>query len=278
MLMSYEAIHQEEWNDYSDLTVGEILRRTRMHYGQSLEQVEFALRIRASQLHALEVGDVSQLPGRVYAIGFVRTYAEYLGLDGDRMVHLFKNQSVGNKNKADLSFPTISKESQIPSAPFIAGGMIGAILLVIAWIIFFARPMQQVDDIPTLSVDPDQSITAAPPIGLEKTIEDTAEGEEEAEEPKSILLPAPAQTGVVIKTTQSSWVEIRDANGKVVLSQILQEGDEYTIPASEGYKMTTGNAGGLSISVNGIDIQPIGKPAQVRRNVSLSPEDLLSRP
>ncbi|PZO78204.1 MAG: DUF4115 domain-containing protein, partial [Micavibrio aeruginosavorus] len=79
--------------------MGEILRRTRVHYGQSLQQIEGVLRIRASQLDALEQGDVSQLPGRVYAIGFVRSYSEYLGLDGDKMVHLFKEQSVGKQKK-----------------------------------------------------------------------------------------------------------------------------------------------------------------------------------
>ena len=47
---------------HTDMPVGEILRRSREHYGQSLEQVEQNLRIRASQLYALENGQVDQLP------------------------------------------------------------------------------------------------------------------------------------------------------------------------------------------------------------------------
>ena len=103
---------------HTDMPVGEILRRTRTHYGLNLQQVEQILRIRASNLEALETGDVSQLPGRVYAIGFVRAYAEYLGLDGDKMVHLFKQQSVGDKKKIDLSDTifVVNKNGYIGSA------------------------------------------------------------------------------------------------------------------------------------------------------------------
>ncbi|MBU0859077.1 MAG: helix-turn-helix domain-containing protein, partial [Alphaproteobacteria bacterium] len=97
---------QKNWENLTDMTVGEILRRTRLHYGQSLTDVESILRIRAAQLQALEDGRIDLLPGRVYAIGFVRAYAEYLGLDGEKMVHLFKAQA-GNppRPRAELHFP-----------------------------------------------------------------------------------------------------------------------------------------------------------------------------
>ena len=64
----------------TDLAVGEILRRTRIHYDQTLADIERALHIRASLLEALEAGDYDRLPGRVYVIGFIRSYSEYLGL------------------------------------------------------------------------------------------------------------------------------------------------------------------------------------------------------
>ncbi|MEM6781639.1 MAG: RodZ domain-containing protein [Pseudomonadota bacterium] len=276
--MTNQAADPQDWNDYNDLAVGEILRRTRLHYGQTLEQVEFALRIRASQLHALEQGDVSQLPGRVYAIGFVRTYSEYLGLDADRMVHLFKNQSVGNKTKADLSFPTITNDSQMPSAPYVLGGLGGCLLLIFIGLSLFGQPKNAVDDIPMLSVDPDVSITEAPPIGIEQTVQDTVVITEDMSEQASLLVPEPQAAAVVIQTMANSWVEIRDGDGKVILSQILKKGDEYTVPDGKGYTMTTGNAGGMKLIVNGEEIPPLGRPAQVRRNISLSPQDLLSTP
>lgn len=120
----------QDWTNFTDLPVGEILRRTRAYYNLQIEDVEGALRIRASQLLALEEGRIDQLPGRVYAIGFVRAYAEFLGLDGDKMVYLFKAQLIGNKAKPELSFPAPASESKLPN-PFILLGSFAGLALVL---------------------------------------------------------------------------------------------------------------------------------------------------
>ncbi|MCL6632738.1 MAG: DUF4115 domain-containing protein [Alicyclobacillus herbarius] len=62
--------------------VGETLRRRREEMGLDLNQVEQMTKIRKRYLMAIEQGDWSSLPGEVYGRGFVRSYAEVLGLDG----------------------------------------------------------------------------------------------------------------------------------------------------------------------------------------------------
>src|SRR3989304_6123412 len=62
--------------------IGRGLGRARAGYGQDLVAVAAQLRIRATYLDAIEKGRFEDLPGATYAIGFVRSYAEYLGLDG----------------------------------------------------------------------------------------------------------------------------------------------------------------------------------------------------
>lgn len=62
--------------------LGGILRATRESLGLDLDEIESRTKIRKRYLVALEEGDWSLLPGRVYARGFVRSYAEVLGLDG----------------------------------------------------------------------------------------------------------------------------------------------------------------------------------------------------
>ena len=149
---------------HTDMPVGEILRRTRFHYGQSLQQIESILRIRASQLEALEQGDVAKLPGRVYAIGFVRSYSEYLGLDGDKMVHLFKEQSVGRKAKPDLSFPVPASESKVPNLAIIAGSLFGFVVLV-GFVAFLMFPREQKNEIPAVPETLTTSqLNEAPPL------------------------------------------------------------------------------------------------------------------
>ena len=69
MMAEPASTNQNDGTSFTDLPVGEILRRTRVHYKQSVEDIERALRIRASQIKAIETGDLEQLPGRVYAVG-----------------------------------------------------------------------------------------------------------------------------------------------------------------------------------------------------------------
>src|SRR5688572_20077124 len=114
-MMGQPAMTEENPHFQTDLSVGEILRRTRLHYNQTLPDIERALRIRASQLEALENGNYDQLPGRVYVIGFIRSYSEYLGLDGDKMVHLFKTQSGGKvAQPASLGFQVPASDTKMP--------------------------------------------------------------------------------------------------------------------------------------------------------------------
>lgn len=62
--------------------LGQVLRMKRESMGLSLSEVEVKTKIRKRYLEALEQGDWSVLPGDVYARGFIRSYAEILGLDG----------------------------------------------------------------------------------------------------------------------------------------------------------------------------------------------------
>lgn len=78
-------------NDLKSL--GEILKNRRKEMNVSLKEAENATSIRTSYLHSIEEGDVSKLISPVYAQGFVKQYAIYLGLDGDKIIkdhpHIF---------------------------------------------------------------------------------------------------------------------------------------------------------------------------------------------
>lgn len=60
---------------------GKLMRITRETLGYSYEQVEEATKVRELYLQLLESGDLAQMPGRIYAIGFADTYARFLGMD-----------------------------------------------------------------------------------------------------------------------------------------------------------------------------------------------------
>jgi cytoskeleton protein RodZ len=97
-----------------DTTAGGLLRHTREELGWDIRDVGAALRIRADYLEALERNTVIGLPGPTYATGFLKTYAEYLGLDGAELVRRFRMEKTGLHAKAELAFPVPLTERGIP--------------------------------------------------------------------------------------------------------------------------------------------------------------------
>ncbi len=110
-------------------SVGADLRDARLRLGQGLRDIASALRIRHDYLKAIEEERFGDLPGPAYALGFVRAYARYLGLDGEEAVRRFKEEDSGLTEKTDLVFPEPLPESRIPR---------GAILLISAALVLAA--------------------------------------------------------------------------------------------------------------------------------------------
>lgn len=277
MSESEETQNEMDLNFHTDMPVGEILRRTRRHYGQSLFQIEQVLRIRASQLEALEEGDITKLPGRVYAIGFVRAYSEYLGLDGDKMVHLFKEQLVGRKqSKPDLSFPVPASESKVPSFIIIGVSVFG-LLLLIGFVSFLLLPDRE-----ELKIEPvPESLTTsqlneAP--ALLKTADPAPAGAAQAATTETSAEPPKNTNRIQLEITDASWIEIKNAAGSAVLRQVLKPGDIYLVPNEPGLVMSTGNAGGIKVVVDGKEVAPLGDLAQVKRNIPLDADALAATP
>ncbi|MEQ8402443.1 MAG: DUF4115 domain-containing protein [Roseitalea porphyridii] len=104
-------------------SVADTLIRARQQVGQDLRSIANVLCIRYSYLDAIERGQYENLPGATYAVGFVRTYGEYLGLDGDSVVERFKSEVQGIDNQTKLHFPTPAPEGKMPG---------GAVFLVAA--------------------------------------------------------------------------------------------------------------------------------------------------
>src|SRR5690349_11783455 len=74
-------------------SIGEELRQRREALGLGLAEVAAALRIKPAYLAALEAGRPDELPAPIYAIGFLRAYADHLGLDGRAMLRRFKEEA-----------------------------------------------------------------------------------------------------------------------------------------------------------------------------------------
>src|SRR5215210_5943339 len=76
----------------AEAKIGRFLEQARKERGLSLEEVEQATKIRKRYLTGLEREDFAMLPDAVYAQGFLKTYANYLGLDGEALSQQLKSR------------------------------------------------------------------------------------------------------------------------------------------------------------------------------------------
>src|ERR1700730_9851324 len=115
-------------------SAGDELRQRREALGLDLADVAAALRIKPAYLMALEAGCFEELPAAVYAIGFMRAYADYLGLESGEMLRLFKQQSSLLAAKPDLAFPILSGERSVPGGGVLLVALILAVCGYGGWI------------------------------------------------------------------------------------------------------------------------------------------------
>jgi len=118
-------------------SVGAFLRRTREEKNLSLKDVATAINLRAGQIDAIENGNIDQLPGLVYAIGFVRSYALQLGLDGDQTARLFKAEHAASAPKqAELNISPPPRDTHLPSQFILVLSGMGLVLVLGLWLFF----------------------------------------------------------------------------------------------------------------------------------------------
>lgn len=108
-------------------TVGQDLRAARLRRGDDLAAVSRALKIRKDHLEAIEEDRLEALPGRTYAVGFVRTYADYLGLESVETVERFKAEIAGRgDSNHQFALTPEPEERRLPQGWIV----IAAVLLV----------------------------------------------------------------------------------------------------------------------------------------------------
>lgn len=130
----YAAPEEEQDEDGPKHTVGKTLRQGRVAAGLSLEDVSSAINVRVAQLQSIENDRIDQLPGMTYAVGFVRSYAQYLKLDTKDLVNTFKEEHAGeDAAKTALNFTDPIGEEKLPGPKLIGAAVCGIVILVLVW-------------------------------------------------------------------------------------------------------------------------------------------------
>jgi len=156
--------------------VGDELREARLALGISLEAMAEQLRINRRYLVALEEGRVGDLPGTAYGIGFVRSYAQAMGLDAPALVRRFREGMAGQERGKDLIFPEPVPERGVPAGAIVLLGVVLAIGAYAAWYRWSGPAERTVDAVPPLPPHLDQAAREAGQLPLPEPPRTTAPG------------------------------------------------------------------------------------------------------
>jgi cytoskeleton protein RodZ len=96
-----------------------------------------------------------------------------------------------------------------------------------------------------------------------------------AEPPAAVVAVAPAGDGsrIVLRAKADAWMQVRDAKGNVLLNRVLHAAETWPVPG-KGLLLTTGNAGGTEILVDGKPTASLGGDGAVRRDMALDADPI----
>ena len=97
--------------------IGSSLREARTRQGLDLNEMEFRTKVRAKYLRALEAEQFDQLPGHTYIKGFLRTYADSLGMDGQLYVDEYNSRYVAGEEEQPSADAPGARRSRTASPP-----------------------------------------------------------------------------------------------------------------------------------------------------------------
>lgn len=208
-------------NEMPELTesVGSDLRSARLRRGEDLRGIAGSLRIKREHLEALEEGRHDQLPARAYAIGFIRSYAEYLGLDPRHVVERYKTElDAREQAAAELVFPKLDENRRLPRGAAIVVAMVVAVGTFGGWLLFRSADETIAERVPPVSDEVAQA-TAAPALdngavmsasGDTASASTTAVGES-LSSGGSVYAPGPVELPVGPAVAATAPVEATDA-------------------------------------------------------------------
>lgn len=233
--------------------VGDILRAERERRGLTIRDVEEATSIRALYIQSIEENKYDIIPGEVYLKGFIKTYANFLNLDGNAVVNQYRqektppnvilddvesnvveNKGLKPQNNNKIEFGNIIKQK------IVIGG------LAFAWVCGYW--MLNLDSSETPMEQPKQEVKTVVAVPKEVSVPVTA--------------PQSKPIEISLKFEGACWTEVKVDNHNIY-EGIPNPGEVLTWDANNDIIIKLGNAGVVDVTHNGNVIGKLGAVGDV---------------
>jgi cytoskeleton protein RodZ len=228
--------------------IGTSLREARLRQGIDLPRVEADTKIRAKYLRALEEEKFDVLPSETYVKGFLRTYAEYLGLDGQLYVDEFNSRFAADEEPV---LPAASSRRARPrpvESNFVVVALAGivavTVLVVVAWRFSSGEARTDNSILPNAATQPASGETKEGPA----TTQETAPTEPGTEQALARL--------VLTAARGDCWVQVRagSVSGRLLFEGTLEQGQAKRFTRKRLW-LEVGAPSNLNVRLNGRRVQ-----------------------
>lgn len=251
-------------------TVGERLRDERERKGLTLKDIENETNIRSLYLQAIEEGNYRVLPGEAYVKGFIRNYANALGLNGAEYVEFYRKDQQPTPTSLTTEGADAVQEAQEPPAAaksvstrrrqrsrrteIIWMGIFLCVLVIGGGFWWYWYSMG--DDFTP------QAPLEAPPQVQQQSSSTELNPKPIQVTPVSPAVPAAKPVVIEAKFISRSWVQVI-VDGKQIYEGIPETGKSMTWQAEQQMTLKAGNAGGVELSYNGQSLGKLGGNGEV---------------
>ncbi len=259
--------------------IGPLLEKKRLEKGLSLKEAEQATKIRTRYLKGLEREDPTALPDPVYARGFLKTYANFLGLDGEQLSREFRDHRAPRRERyLDYERPQRGEFDQPIINPGgvddaerrrISGATIFTIVLAVLVLAVVIGALYYVGSRSTGNIPnnaPEEELV------VEQEAEDDSSREEPAAGPESKTGAEDRADDASNEGSKAVQVTVRVVgvptgltvltDGTVASDQFAQPGFSQTFEARRTVTISTANAGAVEVEVDGQNIGRLGRFGQ----------------
>ena len=255
--------------------LGANFRKAREAAGLPLEKIAADTRISTRFLNAIENEDFHLLPGGIFNRGFIKSYAEYLGLDSTQVLADYERISAPEQEPVE-----VLRNADSAAGPDRNLYPIAAAILLALMAAYYLVTRK------TSSIEPQSPPAATMPAVAENTADNAAPTATQSEtnapvetavpqpiapEPVAAVSAAVNALAVDLNVRESTWIRVM-SDGKVVLSEVLGPGELRRFSADRSMDVTIGNAAGATLQINGRDLGQLGTPGQVRE-FRITPEN-----
>ncbi|MBN1483320.1 MAG: helix-turn-helix domain-containing protein [Chloroflexia bacterium] len=243
-------------------TAGDLLRERRQERQWTLAEVAQQTRIREDFLKALEEGSYALLPSETQVRGFLRSYAETLGLNADEVIALYQQEQGDPElvSIAPLTPPPRARSCLMPSLSFV----LFTFLALLAVGLIIDRGWLNPTTLPPTATPPGFTPTRILPTATPTatpTLQVFITPPRSTASPRSTRSQPGEGIEAVLEIAEPCWLRV-EADGVEIFEGTLAN-TSRTFTATEALSIRMGNAGSVRVILNGEDLGLQGNPGQV---------------